>query len=113
MIDTELESIKTYACPKCGCLEVIQETLKTSNGVIMQHVNGTKWESRKFLCGQVINYIPNFQSEDVSIFEICTHNHDYIKRKNLENSELAKLHKFIETLDLCPEKQRHLKIMMR
>lgn len=113
MIDTQLVSIKTYKCPRCGCLDVIEESVKTSGGTIMCHVNGHKWERRKFLCGQVIEYCPPFKQEEVSDYYVCTNDVEYIKRKNVEQRELASLHAYIDTLDLSPAMRKYFKTLMR
>jgi hypothetical protein len=107
-----LRDIRTIACPKCGCFQIIKEYVDVSNGKILQHVNGSRWEHRIFLCGQEISYIPNFRDEEISEINVCTHNHEYIQRKNLEERELNKLKMYIDTLELNPNKRKYIKSLV-
>lgn len=56
------------ACPSCGCNTVVGEAVQVNYYVstpdtppiIRLHVNGTRWETRSFLCGYVCEFTPNF-----------------------------------------------------
>jgi hypothetical protein len=59
-----LNYIKTNKCPYCGCMEIVEESVKRSwdkkNPTIRKHISGGTWEKRGFLCGTIISYIPNY-----------------------------------------------------
>jgi len=70
-----LEWIKTTACPDCGCTEVVAESVDTegfSTGPprLMRHACGQTWEKRTFLCGLVVSWVPNYNSERT--YTTCT-----------------------------------------
>lgn len=58
-----LTFIKADKCPICGCDTVISESIEANEYGIRVHANGERWESRKFLCGKVVYYVPNYQKE--------------------------------------------------
>jgi hypothetical protein len=60
-----LNHIKTSACPVCQCGVVISEDVEVHNGVVRRHVNGQQWESRDFLCGYGVQWVPNYSREEV------------------------------------------------
>lgn len=95
-----LKSIKTDKCPVCGCYDVIREEVKlgTGNKEILQHCNGTRWETRKFLCGMVIKYEPNFSRE---VFDemFCSKNPVLIEQKRKRMGLLDQVTKTIQELE--------------
>lgn len=77
--------IKTERCPVCGCDIVVKEEIQYSNyenrkNEIREHANGGRWETRRFLCGHEIEYIPNFSKEFCK--NKCKHDPDVIMREN-------------------------------
>lgn len=82
----EFKYLTTTKCPICGCSIVIKEDLATTNRgkEIMSHVNGGEWEQRTFLCGQRVDYIPNFSKDVPSEYYWCRRDPEIIKRKKLQ-----------------------------
>lgn len=56
----KFNDLKVTSCPECGCLDIVEESLAVSGGEIMKHTNGGRWENRKFLCGHVVEFVPNY-----------------------------------------------------
>lgn len=61
----QLRLVTTKSCPDCGCDVVIAEAIEVEyNGnKIRTHCNGGNWETRRFLCGTEMKYVPNFSAE--------------------------------------------------
>ena len=59
-----LKHIKTTACPVCGNGVVEREDIQCDNGKPRLHCNGGMWERRRFACGFVITYVPNFPNSE-------------------------------------------------
>lgn len=82
-----LHHIPDAACPLCGETQIVEESLKThtrlSDGVpeIREHVNGGRWETRRFLCGQALHYVPNAEHVTLSEYAVCTMNAAYHARE--------------------------------
>lgn len=77
-----LKSIKTTSCPTCNCDQVIKEEVEITgifgapwNRGVFTHVNGHRWETRQFLCGTTIKYIPNFSGEE--FYGKCSYTPEY------------------------------------
>lgn len=85
-----LKSIKTTMCPVCGCGEIVEESIQTSNynkPEVLRHCNGARWEHRKFLCGYRVQYEPNFSKEVESKNSECCYNPEVITRKEKEKQD--------------------------
>jgi len=96
----ELKHIKETSCPVCGCAIVIRESIEVFDGKIRAHANGKRWEHRQFLCGQELQYIPNFGRTEVDIYNICKNNETYkTMEKNREEAK-KELHKHIDSLNV-------------
>jgi len=95
-----LRNIKSLECPICGCSTIIKEEIDVFCGKVSVHCNGQRWERRTFLCGQEINWIPNFEREEIHKYNICTFNDAYKdkQRKILASKKAVK--DFIDTLDI-------------
>lgn len=96
----ELKEKLPNSCPKCSCNIVIQETIETEygrdyndSGKIRVHCNGHRWESRKFLCGCIVQFIPNFMTHEVK--GQCINDLVY-KEKVLKRKELKKQIRVLE-----------------
>jgi len=72
---TIIEENIPLSCPDCGCSVVVCERKDVFNGKIRQHVNGGKWDSRTFLCGRTLAWIPNF--DKVQLKDQCTYREEY------------------------------------
>lgn len=57
----ELQYIPDLACPICGNVVIIQETIESDGKALLKHSNGEQWEIRTFACGQALAYVPNFR----------------------------------------------------
>lgn len=66
-----IELIKTRRCPTCGAQPVEYKLRQSYDGQVLVHMNGQRWESVKFVCGLVVEWIPNFSREQVSEFSRC------------------------------------------
>lgn len=101
----KLQYIKTNACPICGCTEVVGEGVNTTgfnnNRRIRVHANGGRWESREFLCGNRVHYIPNYDKEEFD--GDCDFDLEAIKRKEKRKSDKEKLLKYCEENDISPD----------
>jgi superfamily I DNA and RNA helicase len=80
-----LRAIMTHECTECGCNVVVRESIDTSplHGkrnyrVIRTHVNGERWETREFLCGGTVSYVPNY-SKVIRGDGRCQENEEAIK----------------------------------
>lgn len=66
-----IRHIKTQRCPKCNS-EIVEQSLKHDwRGNIQQHGNGQRWETVRFACGLKIEWIPNFEAEQVVEYSEC------------------------------------------
>ena len=75
-------NLKSKSCPKCGCDSVIREELEVEilygkSRKIRQHCNGQQWESRTFLCGAKVDWIPNFEQDVWHTSQVCTNSPEY------------------------------------
>ena len=101
-----LQNISLTACPVCGEREVISENIEISTlqvPRVLEHVNGGRWEKRKFLCGYVTEYHPNGRREEEGRFSQCTKDPELIKRKR---SQKALYEKALELLDSIDSEDR-------
>lgn len=113
-----LYDVKTKVCPICGCSEIIGESIKTENAYltnhslikskqISQHCNGSRWETRTFLCGMVIKYCPNFSSEEYDEMD-CINNIKRIERTKNRTDMLNQTLDFINNLTQDEDFKNHL-----
>lgn len=100
-----LNFIKTQVCPICGCTEVVYESVDTSSftgrTTIREHVNGGRWERRKFLCGLIVAYTPNFRNEE--IFGECENDPEVIERKKKLKEDKEKIREYINENNISAE----------
>lgn len=102
-----LRFIRDLVCPVCGCTTIVAESIRTDpmNMRLLTHVNGGLWESRQFLCGQVLEYIPNFERTQLSGHRVCTNNVTYkLEQKQIDESK-ALLIQFIDSLPLTDSRK--------
>jgi len=100
---TILKMPLSEACDECGCMVVISESIETEivNAMkIRKHVNGQQWERRKFLCGKVIGWVPNFESQQTH--SRCENTEDFQIAKN-------KVNKISEQIKKLEEKRKILR----
>lgn len=87
----KFQHLKTERCPHCGS-EAVGDFYEVSVYLkppqINVHVNGQRWETRKFLCGLQIQWVPNFTREVESEYHACQNSAVVIK-KNKKRAELA------------------------
>lgn len=105
----DLRFIKTKVCPHCGCNVVISESVEADafGKNILTHCNGGRWETRTFLCGYSVRYIPNFLEEEES--GECRFSREYIERRKKRNKAEEALRMFINTLDCDDDYKRDLR----
>jgi hypothetical protein len=103
----DFQNLKTKVCPSCGS-EVIEEGLETSSfdGRPKQHVNGQRWETRRFACGYGVQWIPNFERE-ASLGE-CKHDPAIVDRRKKYDALLLSLRKKIEASTVDEETKKRL-----
>ena len=99
----QLNHITTTACPTCGCTKIVRESIKYTPGYngepkIQIHTNGCVWESRKFLCGKRIDYIPNYHKEEIK--GDCFYDPEVIKMKEKQKADKEKVLKFCAENDI-------------
>jgi hypothetical protein len=87
----QLDNIKEEVCSECGA-ETIGETKTT------KHCNGHFDESRRFNCGRVLKFSPNFMVTDTTTE--CPNNEEVIKFKQRRKDAKEKLSKYINSLDV-------------
>jgi len=95
-----LQNIRTSRCPICGSGVIINETIDIGIGKneILKHCNGGRWETRTFLCGMIIKYIPNFSKEQYDEMS-CRDNHKLIELKQTKTKMLEETESFINSLN--------------
>jgi hypothetical protein len=87
----KLEFIKGDHCPICLTTTVIEEAVEAdtfTKNKLREHTHGGKWESRKFVCGQRLEYIPNYRETQLSEGYRC-HN-DPVQIAAIENRKQVK-----------------------
>lgn len=102
-----LQNLTTDKCPFCDG-EVVEEGLETSafDGRPKQHVNGQRWETRRFACGYVIQWSPNFERE-TELGE-CKHDPLIIDRQKKYDDLILALREKIETSTVDEETKKRL-----
>lgn len=100
-----LNHISESRCPVC-LSPPVKDEVECYEGKINVHVNGGRWEHRRFSCGLRISYIPNFgrnREGDYQITSVCL-NSLHEKEKAAKRKEAAnKLRDFINNLDVDEE----------
>ena len=99
----DLQFIKTTSCPICGCDVVHQEYVEIDDYSLQhrQHCNGTKWEHRRFACGQEIYYCPNGNREYLDkIHNTCKKDPALLEKEQKKAQAKENLFKYIEELDV-------------
>ena len=92
-----LRHIPDTACPLCGDTQIVEETIQThtrlSDGVpeIREHVNGGRWETRQFRCGQELRYVPNTEHVTLSEYAVCTMNASYHAREQARKDAVQQI----------------------
>lgn len=86
------------ACPVCGETTVVGEWVETETlgdeTRVLCHVNGARWEHRKFACGQELVYIPNFSRTEKSDYRVCRRDPELLARRE----RMQRIKAEIETL---------------
>lgn len=114
-----LQYLKGDNCPICGTNAVIEENVEVdrygSNPKVREHCNGGKWEKRKFICGQALEYIPNFSRTEASDRYVCQNDPAIIDKKKKREQARDSVVDFISKLTDVDEdfKNRMLTDMKR
>lgn len=94
--------LKGDCCPTCGASVVIEESVEVDrygqNPKVREHVAGGKWEKRKFICGQLLEYSPNFRQTEVSDRYVCQNNPAIIEKKKKREQAKSDVIAFINTI---------------
>lgn len=94
----QFKYLKTVKCPHCGCETVVRESLQTTvtrgQAEVMTHTSGGQWEKRDFLCGFSVEYIPNFQRDELGGY--CTRSIEYIAMQDARAQTTKKLKDVLE-----------------
>ncbi|RXZ78100.1 hypothetical protein EBB07_29030 [Paenibacillaceae bacterium] len=101
--------IKEKCCPICAEATIIKEELDIFHGKVNQHCNGGQWEKRTFLCGQMIEFIPNFDRSELSKYYVCRNNLEYMERQNKRKVAKDELLLYIDTLEVDDDFKSSLK----
>ena len=95
-----LNHIRTNSCAACGA-GIVGEELETHDGQIRQHVNGQRWELRKFACGHTVKWIPNFSREETAAK--CPHEQNEVEKRSRREAAAAALSTRLDELDVDAE----------
>ncbi len=87
----KLEHITHKICPTCGSHAISEEKDN-------QHCSGEWNESRRFKCGCIVKYSPNFRSESVS--SECPKDPKEVEKSEKRKLAKGKLRKYIKRLDV-------------
>ncbi|PYE51596.1 hypothetical protein HUB98_06155 [Paenibacillus barcinonensis] len=107
-----LKHLKESKCPVCGDSTVVGEEIERDilSKTIRIHTNGQRWETRTFLCGQAINWIPNFSKSELDEYYTCKNNPEYRLKLEKRKVAVARVRSFIDSLnDVDDEYKTHLK----
>lgn len=101
------KNLKTKACPFCGA-EAVEEGLETSSfdGTPKQHINGQRWETRRFACGYGVQWTPNFERE--TTFGECKHDPTIVDRQKKYDALILSLREKIEASAVDEETKKRL-----
>lgn len=95
----ELQFIDVTECPDCNCSEIIEESVETGfDGKIREHTMGGRWEHRKFACGYMVKYTPNFSRCETE--KKCPRNEEELRKKKMVNDLKEKIYKFCDENNL-------------
>jgi len=107
-----LKYITIAKCPECGCTEIVKESVQHDfiwdKPEIFVHSNGTRNETRQFLCGCIIKFEACSKIQVIQS-QYCWYNAKNVaaRRKLVDDKELLK--KFMIEKDLSPELISRLK----
>lgn len=90
--------MKEEVCVECGA-EVSAE--KWSGRT---HCNGQRFESRTFLCGRVIEWVPNFENFEVETY--CKNTPKYLACEKANKEAFQKLAVYVKKLPGLNEKSK-------
>ncbi|MBP1308986.1 hypothetical protein JOD82_002006 [Paenibacillus sp. 1182] len=80
----QLEFLEGDSCPICGTHVVIEESVEVDGwrerSEVREHAHGGKWEHRKFICGLVLSYCPNFRTTEMKKGYFCVNDPRLIER---------------------------------
>jgi hypothetical protein len=85
----KLKHLNQDSCTVCGDTNIVKEELETFNGKVSVHCSGKGREKRTFLCGQEVEFCPNFDKTIISTRSVCRNNPEY--KLKLELREKARL----------------------
>lgn len=109
----KLEFLKGDNCPICGTHVVIEESVDVDrygkDPKVREHIHGGKWEKRRFICGQVLEYSPNFRRTEESTTYACQNNPELIEK--LKKNESAK-HSVLAFIDQLSDVDEEFKKRM-
>lgn len=95
----ELRFLKGDKCPICGTHVVVQESVEVDRygkePKVREHVHGGKWEHRKFICGLVLSYCPNFRRTEINKLYRCQNDPKLIERNKKREEAKQEVLKFI------------------
>jgi hypothetical protein len=84
----KLKHLTQESCSVCGDTTIVKEELETFRGNVSMHSSGKRREKRTFLCGQEVEFCPNFNSVVISTRSVCRNNSEY--KLKLETREKAR-----------------------
>lgn len=98
----KLEFIQGDNCPVCFSNVVIEESVEVDrygkNPTVREHTCGGKWEKRLFICGQALEYSPNFRRTEVSTMYVCQNNPELIEKLKKKETARQSVLSFIDQL---------------
>jgi len=105
----ELKYLDVHKCPYCECNELVGEYIETSGvngGKIRQHINGKRWETRKFSCGYTVQFVPNFN--DTTEIHHCKNSNDEQQIQEQVNILKSEVETFATNLGLHHSTIQHM-----
>ena len=95
----KLQHLKWKACPTCMA-RIVSESQKR------QHTNGQWFEAQEFECGCVIEFVPNFNREEVR--KPCPNSIAEREKSAKRDEALRKARRYISRLDVDDEYKKEL-----
>lgn len=94
-------------CSNCGAPTTTESVSVGIDGKINTHVNGGQWEQRKYACGKVVTFIPNFNCDEVS--QPCSRDSKEVEKRMKQDDLYSALQSIVDRSDVDDEYREHLR----
>jgi len=86
-----LKHITVNKCPICGCTDVVKESVQYDciweKPEIFVHTNGKRNERREFLCGCIVKYVSNYNTNCITSSNCFYSPENIAKKKKLADDK--------------------------